>query len=61
MIAGGELPATDLMNRFPLLRNSVALTSRLYREEKDVRINLLMLLAMLEKRSDRALERIGSS
>jgi len=61
MIAGGKLPATDLMNRFPLLRNSVALTSRLYREEKDVRINLLMLLAMLEKRSDRALERIGSS
>jgi len=61
MIAGGELPVTDLVNRFPLLKNSVALTFRFYREDKEVRVNLLMLLEMLEKRSDRALARIGSS
>lgn len=53
-----ETLKADLMNRFTFLQNSVALTSRLFKERKKVRINLLLLLSMLEKRAERSLERI---
>jgi hypothetical protein len=50
-----------LINRYPFLQNSVALTYRLFGGQKEVQANLLLLLSMLEQRADRALESLETT